>query len=270
MLIDVKNTLYRSLIGYAGKSINPTTAWFSTVFNMSTVIRPDAISLYWDPKSSALWRKDFYPEYKANRNNDAIMLNLNDLLKEHSINILKIAGNIGFRQLYLPNQECDDLICATCLSNKSDNLVVVSADSDLTQLYKYENISVFNPLKQIIVDKPDHDVVISKSLSGDTSDNIIGYRGIGKVTARKLALDEGKLKEFLSKVDKSIYERNRKLIDLSANEFIDTNIEYVNKIYNKPIVKLDSKGVKDIVFDLKIIGLSKLIDDNRHQINRLK
>ncbi len=270
MLIDCKNTLYRVIIGYANRQgVNCTSAWFSSIFSMASIIRPDTINLYWDPKKNNIWRKHVYPEYKANRNNNAIMPNLNDLLRDHSLNIAKVAQAARFRQFMVSNQECDDLVYATCAENRHDQFVIISADSDLTQLYKFDNVKVFNPLKQAMVEKPDHDIAISKSLSGDNSDNIIGYDKIGKVTARKLALDESKRNEFLSKVDKTIFEKNMKLIDLSLNDSLGTNIEYINRVYSRPVKDFNMKEIRDMAFGLKINGLVKVIEDNQHQLMKL-
>jgi hypothetical protein len=100
----------------------------------------------------------------------------------------------------------------------NDDIVVLSSDSDFTQLVTgpgESRVKLLNPIKGVQVPWPGYDYVRWKALRGDLSDNIPGLPGIGDKRATALIQDPAKLDKLLQDPDlRGQYERNLKLIQL--------------------------------------------------------
>ena len=93
-----------------------------------------------------------------------------------------------------PLIEGDDVVyyIAKNIAEDSD-VTIVSSDTDFIQvLNELSYVKLWNPVSQKYRDNTDYDYVSWKSMVGDTSDNIKGVRGIGKVRATKI-MKEGSL-----------------------------------------------------------------------------
>lgn len=251
LLIDGRNVLYRSI--YAGlndKKFQKSGDDYFTIIvrfihHYYQLFRPESIHIFWDDSSENLWRTEFYPEYKATRDNSDII----DILKRQYRLCLDLFRFFGFRQYYRKQQEADDLIYAFCRSFKEPT-IIISSDSDLRQIpYFLEHVEVFNPSTRaktadevIFEDSPTNDVTIAKALIGDKADNIEGYRGVGPVKGNQYTNNVENRIEFLKQVDEEIYRRNRILIDLSLCPHLLDNMIYVEKHSISP-VKYDYKTV---------------------------
>lgn len=139
-------------------------------------------------------RHEFYPEYKANRPPpDAAMLEQMD----RTVNALRSEGHAVWE---IPGYEADDIIAsAATLARGFTRIVIVSSDKDLCQLIGDNAdaipISVYRPIdrKEYTADdvKAKWGVEPKRlrdlfSLTGDTSDNIPGVKGIGPKTAARM------------------------------------------------------------------------------------
>ncbi len=196
--------LYRAV--YAGKndpSFQKTGYDYFVIvmrfmFNYMRAQQPDAIHVFWDAKSSDVWRKEIYKEYKDGRGNDI----LDDIIKQNKV-CLASFQHIKIRQYYLDEMEADDLIYAFCRLNYGNRLVIVSSDSDLLQIpYRMDNCMVYNPLNKRTYKTSDieNDPVMSKALMGDKSDNITGYYRIGPVKSKRMCENHGMLVEFYHQI----------------------------------------------------------------------
>lgn len=139
--------------------------------------------------------------------------------------------------------ECDD-IC-NYLANSlhlNENTTIVSSDTDFIQSIN-ENNKLYNPVRKSFIDKPDYDYVKFKALKGDTSDNIIGFKGIGDKTAIKLCNDLEKFNKLLStKENLEKFNHNTFMIkfhdidekDASNINFFNEGVTFdYNRVYNK-------------------------------------
>lgn len=214
---------------------------------------PQNVHIFWD--SRVTWRGQQFVEYKAHRDSTDVK----DIITHQVLLCRELFDNLGVYQYFVNLQEADDLIYAFCHANQGKKNVIVSSDADLKQtMHKFDKITVYNPLTKQIVKKDKLNPIYAKALIGDKSDNIDGYKGIGKVTAAKL-LKEG-LADFLASdkaknasgevVGKDLFIRNINLIDLSRSPYLDSNIKYVKSIkksefdYNKLIDILKSHKVE--------------------------
>lgn len=225
LILDGYNLFYRAR--YSGMNKGE----FSTIFNFFRGLRPlvekfkpSQVDLVLEgvPKK----RLEILSEYKGQRtyhNKD------NFLDQRRSIvNILK--NNFPINLIRHPDYECDDVI--GYLSKKYEKLgkevTVVSSDTDFIQLIN-ENIKLYNPVKKDYVQEKSFNYVFWKALVGDSSDNILGFKGIGNKTALKLLENKNLFEEFLEKKDnREKFNKNVSLIKfhnlLEDNE--DQNIEF--------------------------------------------
>jgi len=93
------------------------------------------------------------------------------------------------------SNEADDLIAYYCKISKDEDIIIFSADKDLTQLIS-ERVTIYSPIsKQYFkngdmitinkVDIPHYNVLLTKIFTGDKSDNISGIEGLGEKTLIK-------------------------------------------------------------------------------------
>ena len=79
-----------------------------------------------------------------------------------------------------------------------EECIVVSTDTDFIQLYNTTNlVQIYNPIRKGFVPRPNFDYVKWKALRGDSSDNIMGFPGIGDKRALKIIDSEESLNNFL-------------------------------------------------------------------------
>lgn len=217
------------------------------------------------------WRKELYPQYKANRTAE---IKTQDEIEDDRIFFGALHGLTEFFQnrtnctfLYHQILEADDLVARWIQRHPDDEHVIISSDSDFKQLIA-SNVTIYDGMKQETItldgivndrgdpirDKKTGDVVpppnpewllFEKCIRGDSSDNIFSaYPGVRK-NVIKDAFDDRERKGFCwnnlmnhewndhnkqRHTVKADYERNRSLIDLSAQpqviiEFMDSVID---------------------------------------------
>ena len=102
--------------------------------------------------------------------------------------------------------------------------IIVSMDKDLLQLVS-SNTTIYNPTKKIMITPMNFESITGvkienyvyyKALLGDTSDNVVGVSGYGKVKSKKLAeLGINNIKAKLSEEDYALFDKNMQMMDLS-------------------------------------------------------
>jgi 5'-3' exonuclease len=131
-----------------------------------------------DNHTSKNWRKTIYPDYKGNRKDtrdksgvdfEEFFVHLEQLLKDLEV--------FPFIQVDVPEAEGDDVI-AILTENyyKTEDILIVTTDKDMKQLFKYPNIRIFNPLK-LKMEKRLNELeleewLVEHVIQGDDSDNI--------------------------------------------------------------------------------------------------
>ena len=256
ILIDYNNLQHRNL--FVAHSLSPLQEDFTTwkhlmVQSIQTTLnsfKPDHMIFAIDSKNS--WRKEVYPEYKANRKTERKASPIDfskffTVATEFTNSMEKILTKIPF--VYSENAEADDIIAVLTKHFSSlgkNNIINVSADSDFYQLYKYEGYVQYNPLKKEFVKLLNAERYLeTKILIGDKrSDNIPPVvRGVGKVKAEKYI---GNLEEMFEKFPgaEENYIRNTILIDF---EKIPTDIKKrILEVYtNYPEVQYEARKMFD-------------------------
>ncbi|MDR0632852.1 MAG: DNA polymerase I [Holosporales bacterium] len=115
--------------------------------------------------------------------------------------------------------EADDIIASCCKTAKNQNIdvVIVSSDKDLMQLYD-DHVNIFDPMKNKWITRddiiakfgvPPEQVTDVQALAGDASDGIQGVPGIGVKTAAELIRKYGSLGVLLNNLQ-TIPQKKRK------------------------------------------------------------
>ena len=125
--------------------------------------------------SRAYWRKQIFPQYKANRKKsreednrdwDSIFGVLNQIKEE-------IREFLPYKVVETHGAEADDVIAIVCKHYQSEKIMIVSGDKDFIQLQKYDNVSQYSPITKKLVNGVDPVVYIKEHiLKGDKSDGI--------------------------------------------------------------------------------------------------
>lgn len=254
----------------------------------------DKVVVFWDSNSSI--RKSIYPQYKANRRQDMNEDKYQSYLNQQS-RIKEYLEEIFIRQVEMINNEADDLIAYYCKVAVEEQIIVFSADKDLTQLIN-ENISIYSPVSKqyfkngdnIIINKveiPHYNVLLCKIFTGDKSDNIDGIEGLGEKTLIKYfpqvqekpctieeLLDIARnipqkkpiktLSNILTGKTKStilgeeFYNTNKQIVDLSNPLITDDGKTLVEQIYTDTIDPTD-RGYKNLMRMMMEDGLFKYL-----------
>ena len=256
----------------------------------------DKVIVVWDGDSNSSVRKSLYPQYKANRRQDMNEYKYESYLQQKS-RVKQYLEEIFVRQVEVINNEADDLIAYYCKISKNEQVMVFSADKDLTQLIS-EKVTIYSPIvKQYFkngdmitinkIDIPHYNVLLTKIFTGDKSDNIDGIEGLGEKTLIKLFPDlqqkpctidellviarnnEQKKKpkvlgNILTGKTKSgifgeeFYQLNKKIVDLSEPLITDEGKVMVEQIMNDTIDPMD-RGHKNLMRMMMEDGLFKYL-----------
>ena len=238
LLLDGYNLIYRARYSGMNKGNH------STIFNFFRGIRPlvekfNPDKVYFVLEGKPVKRLNCDPNYKGQRtyeDKDDFNRQRNDI-----IDILK--KFFPFTITRHKDYECDDIINhLASVTHKDDNITIISSDTDFIQSVN-ENIKLYNPVRKNFISSTEYDYVSWKSLVGDKSDNIEGFKGIGDKKAKKLLMEQDKLEAFLSNEDNlKKYNRNKFMIKFhTLNKEEIENISY-SLIKEKP----DWSSLKDV------------------------
>lgn len=209
-LIDGSSYIYRAY--YAIRQLSnskgvATNAVFGFTNMLLKVVRdeqPDHLAVIFDAKGPT-FRKEIYPEYKANRSAMP-----EDLRPQIPI-IKQLVQAFNMPGLELEGYEADDILAtlARRFAERGMAVTVVTGDKDLMQIVS-ERVRLLDTMKDQVVGlaevaerfggTPDK-VVEVQALAGDSSDNVPGVPGIGEKTARALIEQFGTVENLLSNID---------------------------------------------------------------------
>ena len=195
------------------------------------------------------WRKQFFPEYKANRKTkrDSDDLDWNQLFGwMHQIKD-EIEENFPYRVLHVEGCEADDSIAVLCREwagyrAPHGNIVIISSDGDFVQLHN-EYVKQYNPMMKKWVEPTEKNDLQRKLYYGDTGDGVPNILSDDKVFIdgrRQTPLSKKRFAEWKQFEPKKVlsetlyrnYCRNEMMIDLTKQpEEVVNNIKshYVGK-----------------------------------------
>lgn len=275
LIVDGDALLKRAFFG-AKNVFNEKKEHIGGLYQFLNIVRKtltqkyyDKVIVFWDGRYGNLSRRKIYPNYKINRKKSK-NYDSESFLRQ-KLRTQQYLEELYVRQYVHENVEADDLIAQYCLSKKeNETLTIYTSDRDIVQLVK-ENIKVF------LLDKKEYvkedtvlttrelqyiptNVCLIKILIGDSSDNILGIKGLSpkrlgeimpELKTRKVSLQEIKDIEYDGdnwRVTKVL--NNIKTGTSNGGVFGDELYEINDKIINleKPFINEDArKNVKDLV-----------------------
>lgn len=205
--------------------------------------------------SKGNWRKDTFPQYKANRKKGR---------EESDINWTQIFEVIGevkenmkeyspYRCIEIERCEADDIIGTICEKQMTpEPILIISPDRDFVQLQRYPNVKQFSNIQKKFVEPREgtaEDDLALKILQGDSGD------GVPNVLSDDMTLTEGRRQGVLSKKKKLAlledpqalgttiarqYIRNKRMIDLTStpDDLKDKIMEEFAKPANGSIMRM--------------------------------
>ena len=189
---------------------------------------------------SSSWRRDYFPQYKANRRSGRdesdfdwaeafrIMHQVKDEIKE----------NFPYKVIHIDKCEADDIIATmvdhTQQFGQYEEVMIVSSDHDFKQLQKYDNVSQFSPMTKKFVEEthPRQNLQL-KILTGDAGD------GIPNVLSHDDTFVNGDRQTPLSKKKKQAI-----LEDLADGELLYAASWYRNYCRNETLIDLSKTPVE--------------------------
>lgn len=196
-LIDTSIYIFRGWHGYSeemvdaeGKPSNAVYGFTEFLHQLIELEQPEYIACAFDAKQTDSYRREIYPEYKANRPPAPEEL-------KHQFKLCRdFCRAAGLADFSSNRFEADDIIgtLAARLREQGYSITILSADKDLAQLIKpgdiwwdfaRDKIMHYRDVEKSFGVKPEL-IADLLALSGDKIDNIPGIPGIGYKMASNL------------------------------------------------------------------------------------
>lgn len=151
------------------------------------------LMIFRDSKRSV--RKSMLPAYKGKRSERAGDIERRVMMAEQlDMLVTHVFQKIGIPCFVQDGLESDDLIAKACeqILRRKECAVIITADSDLWQCVRGEQVCWFNPQRDMWIDEPGFIVRMGfapsewpmvKAIGGCRTDNVPGVAGIGERTA---------------------------------------------------------------------------------------
>ncbi len=207
-IIDGYSVIYRNYFAHLsnpltdrnGTNVSAYFGFFSTLFSLMSGYKMDYLAVVMDERAPT-FRKEMYPEYKANRDKAPEDLHAQVPMIKSTLEKMHIAC------LSHPGFEADDIIAtlSELAYNRGVETVMVTGDKDLLQLVR-DHVYALRPprkgesqyrffrseeVKEEFGVGPEQ-IVDYLSIIGDKADNVPGIKGLGEKGAVKL------LEEYVS------------------------------------------------------------------------
>ena len=295
LIIDGMNTFIRSFAAIPtmdenGNHIGGVTGFLKSVGYVIRKFKPSRVYVIFDGKGGSKRRREIYPDYKSGRK-PLTRLNRTydmtteqdeqDLMRYELVIVAKALMKLPITTITLDYVEADDIISyiAQHVVENGGESIIYSTDKDFLQLVG-DGIKVWNPVRKktyipetVLEDYTIHpnNFLLYRALTGDTSDNLPGIKGLGMktllkfmpgfATEEKLDLDdvitiaESSKSKVMSKIvdQKENIQRNLILMSLLSVMMSDNNkLKVLNKI-NKPQLFLKKYDLTKLLIETNIL-----------------
>jgi DNA polymerase I len=212
--------------------------------------KPDYLAVAFDPPKKS-FRFGLYPEYKANR------VKMPDDLRSQIEEIKNMIGVLGITRIEEADFEADDVLGTVAKKYGSGDVEVmlVTGDKDAYQLVG-GNVKIYankkgisdyevygeKEVEEMLGVKPGQ-VIDYMALTGDTSDNVPGVKGIGEKTALKLITSFGSLDGLYERIDEITGKQKETLVREKEMAYLSRDLVTVRT--DLPI----HFGIEDLRYD---------------------
>jgi DNA polymerase-1 len=295
LIIDGMNTFIRSFAAIPtmdenGNHIGGVTGFLKSVGYVTRKFKPSRVYVIFDGKGGSKRRRDIYPDYKLGRK-PLTRLNRTydmttekdeqDLMRYELVIVAKALMKLPITTITLDHVEADDIISyiAQHVVENGGESIIYSTDKDFLQLVG-DDIKVWNPVRkktyipEIVVEDYEihpNNFLLYRALTGDTSDNLPGIKGLGMKTLLKIvpefvteqhltfddvidAAENSKLKVASRIIDEQeSIKLNIKLMSLRSVMISDNNkMKILNKI-NRPQLSLHKYDLTKLLMETNIL-----------------
>jgi len=214
-----------------GQPTNAVYGFMNMLIRMLRERQPDFVVVAFDTRTPK-FRKDRYPEYKAQREETPAPLRSQMVLLREVLDVLRVPV------LTHDEAEADDILAtlARTATEEGCEVELVTGDRDIFQCVRDPDIRVIYTRRGISeVDEMDEAAVVGRygvppaqypelaALRGDNSDNLPGVPGIGDKTAAKLLTTYGSLRGIHDNVEKLTPKQRE---NVAANwDQVELNVE---------------------------------------------
>ncbi len=218
-LIDGSSYIYRAyyairhLSNSQGMATNAIYGFTNMLLKVVRESKPDQLAVIFDSKGPT-FRKDIYPEYKANRSAMP-----EDLVPQIPY-IKRVVEAFNMPGIEKAGYEADDIIAtlAAKFAAKGMQVTVVTGDKDLMQIVS-DRVCLLDTMKDKVSGPAEvferfggaDKVVEVQALAGDSADNVPGVPGIGEKTAKALIDEFGDIETVLASLDQLKGKRRENL-----------------------------------------------------------
>jgi len=255
-VIDGNNYMHRAyhaLPPLTTKDGRPVGALYGFVRMILALVKkksPEYLLVVFDTPKPTFRHKEF-PQYKATRPPP------DEELVSQLKNMREVVDRLGVKTFEAPGFEADDIIASVSEKFRGDvKVFILSADKDVAQIVGRE-VLIYNEMKDVIMDEDEvmrkYGVAPSRfcdwlALTGDSSDNIPGARGIGPKSATKLLGSFSGVEEIYERIGEVPENFRDKLLASRENVFL-----------SKKLVTL----LKDVPLDFALADLSFRLDGEK-------
>jgi len=272
LIFDGNNLMHASFYAMANMRYmgRPT----SIIYGMPNIIKgcvsqfkPDRVIICWDGARSK-HRLQLVPEYKQGRKK--FTPKERKAFEKQKATVKRMFKALGVSQVWEPTMEADDVIYQLTdeySKVKGDKVIIVSNDKDFYQLIN-KRVKIYQSSKKRLLHHKNFERLFGFTpeqsidylcLTGDKSDNIPGYAGVGEKTAMKILKEHSSIRKYCvllatqkdNRVGKiqgdklgEVYRKNRLMIDLKK----------YNSVYGKklPIEEVVIKPTQNIKWLTKL------------------
>ncbi|MDT8419302.1 MAG: DNA polymerase I [Desulfuromonadales bacterium] len=231
-LVDGSSYIYRAyyairhLSNSKGEATNAVYGFTNMLMGLVRDERPDHLAVVFDARGPT-FRKDIYPEYKANRSampEDLVpqIPWIKDVVRAFNMPVIEQAG-----------YEADDIIATLAKRFAAEGLevTVVTGDKDLMQIVN-DRVRLLDTMKGKVSGPAEvaerfggaDKVVEVQGLAGDSSDNVPGVPGIGEKTARALIDEFGSIENLLANLDQLKGKRRENLENFAEQALLSKKL----------------------------------------------
>jgi DNA polymerase-1 len=226
------NMLWKLLTDARDTTVGVTPTHFAVIFDYS----------------SKTFRKEIYPEYKAQRPPPPA-----DLIPQFGL-IREATRAFNLPCIELEGYEADDIIATYARQAETigADVTIISSDKDLMQLVS-ANVHMYDGMKdkQIsipeVIEKwgvPPEKMIDLQALTGDSTDNVPGVPGIGPKTAAQLLAEYGDLDTLMARAHEIKQDKRRENI-LASRELVKVSKQLVTLKVDSPVtVPLDALSLE--------------------------
>jgi DNA polymerase-1 len=233
---------------------NPSNAVFGFIDFLYQLFRqkhPQFIACAFDTSQKESYRKELYPEYKANREPAP------EELKVQFAHCRNFCRAVGIAEFASKRYEADDIIgsLAERIRRQGMAVTIVSADKDLAQLVTGEEDALWdfargNVLNSRGVEKhfgvrPEQ-IADMLALTGDKIDNIPGIPGVGNTTASRILQKYPSVEDVMANIGEISAMKFRGATRVQALVDAHKHILPLNKLLTTVVTDMDFDDEPDL------------------------